>query len=68
MVSARNLPDKSIASIHCIRCETLNDFEREGIENGFSYLEFPSGEVYECDICAAKMRITSPYMYGFVKN
>ena len=65
---ARNLPDKSIASIDCIRCDAPNDFEREGISTGFSYLEFPLGEVYECEMCEAKMQVKSPYMFGFVKN
>ena len=68
MELARSLPDKSIASISCINCDALNDFEREGISNGFSYLEFPTGEIYECGICKAKMRVTSPYLFGFVKN
>ena len=68
MTLPRSLPERSIASIDCVRCGKLNDFEREGIPNGFSYLEIPYGEVYTCERCDSKMRIASPFMYGFVKN
>jgi len=68
MTLPRNLPDRSIASIDCIACGHLNDFEREGIDNGFSYLECPLGEIYTCEQCDSKMMVKSEYMFGFVRN
>ena len=64
----RNLPDKSIAHFRCVACSKLNFSERKGVENGFSYLEIPHGEIYNCDKCNARMKIQSNYMFGFVSN
>ena len=64
---ARSLPDKSIIVFDCVDCGAENNFEREGISNGFSYLEDPHDEIYTCTECECEHSIDS-HLYGFVEN